>query len=82
METTNQQGIPMTANVQQSSDPMVHARNIRQLLSQTVEHARGDVQRVADPQARALFETTAEVLGGLERAYEHYEQGSEEAWRR
>jgi hypothetical protein len=26
-------------------------------------------------------ETTAEVLGGLVKAYEHFEAASEEAWR-
>jgi hypothetical protein len=36
---------------------------------------------VEDPRALALFETTAEVLGGLITAYEHYEHGAEEAWR-
>jgi hypothetical protein len=30
--------------------------------------------------ARALFETSAEVLDGLTRAFEHYEQGSERAF--
>jgi len=42
---------------------------------------REDVGRVEDPRAEALFETTAEVLSGLRKAYEHYEKKSEEAWR-
>jgi hypothetical protein len=40
-----------------------------------------DVSEVEDPRALALFETTAEVLGGLITAYEHYERGAEDAWR-
>jgi len=40
-----------------------------------------DVSKVEDLRATALFETTAEVLGGLITAYEHYERGAEEARR-
>jgi len=36
---------------------------------------------VEDPHARALFETTAEVLTGLVKEYEHFDQRSEQAWR-
>jgi len=42
---------------------------------------REDVSKVEDPHARALFETTAEVLTGLVKAYEHFDQRSEQAWR-
>jgi hypothetical protein len=34
-----------------------------------------------DPRGAALFETAAEVLSGLERAFEHYSTRSEPAWR-
>jgi hypothetical protein len=51
------------------------------MLQGTVDHAREDVQKVEDPKARALFETTAEVLDGLLKAYDHYERRSEPAWR-
>jgi hypothetical protein len=46
-----------------------------------MEHARQDVAKVDDPKAQALFETTAEVLAGLKKAYEHFEQGTEGAWK-
>ena len=62
-------------------DPLYHTGRIKQVLRETMDHLREDVTRVADPQARALFETSAEVLGGLVTAYEHYEQKSEPAWR-
>jgi hypothetical protein len=29
-----------------------------------------------------MFETSAEVLGGLEKAFRDYEQKNEDAWRR
>ena len=34
-----------------------------------------------EPQFKAMFETTAEVLIGLMTAFRHYEQKSESAWR-
>jgi hypothetical protein len=43
-------------------------------------HAREDVGKVDDPKAQALFETAAEVVDGLQRAFEHFEQRSEAAW--
>ena len=46
-----------------------------------MQHIREDITKVADPKAQALFETSAEVLGGLITAYEHFEQRSEAAWR-
>jgi hypothetical protein len=51
------------------------------MLSDIRNHLREDVSKVEDPRAEALFETTAEVLGGLITAYEHYEPEAEEAWR-
>jgi hypothetical protein len=63
------------------SDPRHHTVRIRTMLGETIDHARGDVSKVDDPRAQALFETTAEVLIGLSKAYEHYENRSEPAWR-
>ncbi|HEX8035045.1 MAG TPA: hypothetical protein VF510_14405 [Ktedonobacterales bacterium] len=63
-----------------STDPRFHAANIKRMLRDVQTHARDDTQRVGDPKARALFETTAEVLGGLIKAYDDYEQGAP-AWR-
>jgi hypothetical protein len=63
------------------TDPRHHTAFIKQKLSEVMQHARADVAKVSDPKAQALFETTAEVLSGLIKAYEHYEQKSELAWR-
>lgn len=52
------------------------------MLNDVIDHVREDVSKVADPKAQALFETTAEVRGGLRKAYEDFEQGKETAWRR
>jgi hypothetical protein len=51
------------------------------MLNDAIEHVREDVGKISDPRGQALFETTAEVLDGLVRAYEDYEARSEEAWR-
>lgn len=63
-----------------TSDPRYHARNIQRMLRDVQTHARDDLKVVNDPMARALFETTAEVLGGLMEAYDHYQEGAP-AWR-
>ncbi|HET7035170.1 MAG TPA: hypothetical protein VFI42_05750 [Thermomicrobiaceae bacterium] len=65
---------------EQTSNPQVHAEHIRGMLNDTIRHIRADEQRVNDVQAKALFETTAEVLGGLVKAYDDYEQ-RRPAWR-
>jgi hypothetical protein len=51
-------------------------------LQQDVDHLRRDVEKVGDPQAKAMFETAAEVLLGLKKAFADYEQKNEAAWRR
>ena len=50
-------------------------------MSQLIEHLRGDVGKVAEPKAQALFETSAEVLTGLVKAFDDYEKKSEATWR-
>lgn len=63
------------------SDPRRHTIRIKGMLGDTIEHVREDIGKIDDPRGQALFETTAEVLGGLVKAYEDYESRSEEAWR-
>lgn len=63
------------------SDPRHHTIKLKGMLTDAATHAREDVGKVGDAKAEALFETTAEVLDGLVKAYEHYEAGAEEAWR-
>jgi len=63
-------------------DPLHHTAKMKARLSETIDHVREDIAKVDDPRFRALFETSAEVLQGLVTAMEHYEAGTEEAWRR
>ena len=62
-------------------DPRHHTIKLKGMLRDVVQHAREDVEKVDEPRAKALFETTAEVLTGLVNTYEHFERRSEPAWR-
>ena len=61
-------------------NPESLARHARQSLMAVVDSLRDGEAHVDDPKAQALFETSAEVLQGLVKAFEHYEQKSEKAW--
>ena len=63
------------------SDPRYHTTNIKHMLDDLTKHLRDDVAMVNDPKAKALFEVSAEVLGGLQKAFADYEQKNEAAWR-
>ena len=62
-------------------DPIFHARKVRQRLEDTLTHMREDVEKVDDPKFKAMFETSAEALGGLVKAFSDFEQKNEAAWR-
>jgi hypothetical protein len=64
------------------NDPRHHTAKLKQMLTDVINHAREDVHKIKDPKAEALFETTAEVLMGLRKAYEDFEQRNEQAWRK
>jgi hypothetical protein len=51
-------------------------------LQETVTHLREDVQKVDEPQLKAVFETPAEVIGGLIKAFSDYEKKNEAAWQK
>lgn len=62
-------------------DPRFRADRVKGMLRDVMQRAQQETAQVDDAQARALFEVTAEVLGGLVNSYEHYEAGTEPAWR-
>jgi hypothetical protein len=64
-----------------SKDPRAHAANVRGEFTKLIQHLREDIKKVDDARGQALFETAAEVLTGLNTAFEHYEQKSEQAWK-
>lgn len=49
-------------------------------LDELIQQVRSQISNVREPKAQALFETTAEVLLGLKKAYTDYKSGSETAW--
>jgi hypothetical protein len=51
-------------------------------LQDAVQQLRNSISEVEDPQAKALYETSAEVLLGLINAFDDFQEGTEEAWRR
>ena len=63
-------------------DPRYHVANVSKMLGDLVQHLRDDIQQIKEPKAQALFETSAEVLRGLQTAFSHYESGAESGMRR
>ena len=64
-----------------TKEPKAHTANIRGEFRDLIQHLRDDVKRVEEPKARALFETAAEVITGLDTAFQHYEEKREDAWK-
>jgi hypothetical protein len=63
-------------------NPQHHTQNMKRRLSETMTHLREDIGKVDEPQLKAMFETSAEVLGGLVKAFDDYEKKNEAAWRK
>src|SRR3569833_1553531 len=63
-------------------DPKHHTQKMKQRLQETVTHLREDIRKVDEPQLAAMFETSAEVLSGLVKAFDDYEKKNEAAWRK
>ena len=63
------------------NNPIRHTYKIKAQMLQLIEHLREDVGKVTEAKAQALFETSAEVLTGLVKAFEDFEKKTEAAWR-
>jgi len=57
-----------------TSDPRRHIVRVRNMLNEVNRYLTQDTVKVTDPEVRAMFETTAEVLSGLARDYEQAEK--------
>ena len=64
-----------------SKDPRAHTVNVRKEFRELIDHLRGDINKIDEPKAQALFETAAEVISGLDTAFKHYEEKNEDAWK-
>ena len=62
-------------------DPLHHVHLVEKRFEELIDHLRQDVQKIKEPRARALFETSAEVIGGLKKAFQDYKSKNEPAWR-
>jgi hypothetical protein len=63
-------------------NPQHHTEKMKARLQEIVTHVRADIQKVDEPQLKAMFETSAEVLIGLIKAFSDYEKKNEAAWRK
>jgi hypothetical protein len=64
-----------------ATNPIHHTRMMSGRLTEAIHHLRADIEEVDEPQFKAMFETAAEVLNGLVKAFRHYEEKNEAAWR-
>jgi len=62
-------------------DPLHHTQKMQKAFADLRKHLREDIDKVDEPQLKAMFETSAEVLSGLEKAFHDYEEKNESAWR-
>ena len=63
-----------------SNNPLEHTANLKAEFRKLSEHLREDVEKVHDPEAKSLFEVSAEVIDGLEKAFDEYERKNETVW--
>jgi hypothetical protein len=63
------------------NDARRHTSKMKDMLDEVAQHARQDIAKVSDPRAQALLETTAEVVLGLRKAYDDFEEGTEAVWK-
>lgn len=64
-----------------SPNPKEHAKNIEEILSSLKTLCRSEIHVFHDPKAKALLETSAEVLGGLESAFHKFSMKEDEFWK-
>lgn len=64
------------------ADPRHHTARMKAELERIADHMREDIAKVDDPRFKAMFETSAEVIGGIVKALSDYERKNEAAWTR
>lgn len=62
-------------------NPLHHTRKIQKTFHDLKKHLREEIENVDETQLKAMLETAAEVLGGLQKAFHDYERKNEAAWR-
>lgn len=64
----------------QESSPGYHIEKMSGELEKVIAHLREDIDKVDEPQFKAMFETSAEILGGIVKAFQDYQAKNESAW--
>ena len=67
---------------EQGKSPDEHARTCEGRIEELRAHLRTDIANVDEPRMQAMFETAAEVLGGLAKAFRDYREGQERAFQK
>jgi hypothetical protein len=57
-----------------------HTENVYRMLNALVQHLRQDVEKLENPQEKAIFEVSAEVMTGLMKAFDDFKKKNEPAW--
>jgi len=68
-------------NTPNSDTTFHHTQKLKLELGALIEYLRADAGKVNDPKAQALFETSAEVITGLLKAFDDFEKRNEAAWK-
>ena len=71
----------MKTNIESNTGMRDHATKIREQFEDIISHLREDITKLDDPREKALFEVSAEVITGLQKAFTDFEAGKEEAWK-
>jgi hypothetical protein len=61
--------------------PILPVHKMRDRLNDQVISLREYINQIDEPKCKAMFETSAEVLLGLIKAFDDYEEKMEEAWK-
>ena len=64
-----------------NSDKNNQVANHIESMGNLVQSLRNDINHIQNPKGQALFETAAEVLIGLSKAFKHYQNKEEQAWK-
>jgi hypothetical protein len=62
-------------------NPKDHAKNLEEILASLKILCRSEIHVFRDPKGKALLETTAEVLGGLEKAFHNFANKEVDVWK-
>lgn len=63
--------------IENTQNPKELMKSIKEILASVKDLCRSNLSALNDPIAKALLETSADVLEGLVKTYEHYHEGGD-----